>query len=184
MKRVLIIIICIVSVILFSIGVASAVFMRKGVIDNYQYTKEQYSTVLSNLINEYETITTGRTNEDYRKIVEKDFGCGFYIYSEKDIEKGYNGKCYAFIRLIQIDDKASGFNYLTSFAHEMIHLTEFIKDEQYVAWKTFKYLYEHDDPEFHSFGVRMGIYVFYNFYPEEYNCTAQIIEYFVRKGAR
>lgn len=181
MKRVLIIIICIISVILFSIGIASVVFLRKGIIDNYSYSNEEYSTVLGRLVNEYKPNQRERTNKEYREIVERDFSCGFYFYTEKDLEKGYNGKCFAIVRLIQIDDKATGFRYLTAFAHEMIHLTEFIKDEQYVAWKTFKYLYEHSDPEFHNLGVKLAICTFYNFYPEEYNCVPQIIEYFVRK---
>ena len=143
------------------------------------YTKEQYNYVLSRVSNELKPVETSRTNEEYRKIIEKDFKCGFYFYREAKLPSGVIGKCYAMINVVLIDPSLSGYNYCQTLAHELIHKTRFIGQENYVNYLTFRYLYEHSDPEFHNFGVNFAMTCLLEDMHEDYDCRAQIIKYFL-----
>ena len=95
--------------------------------------------------------------------------------------EGVDGQCLPMLRIIKIDNKAENFFYCSAFAHEMIHLTGYIQQESYVNFQTFLYLFEHDDPEFHNFGVLLGIYSLQGMYPREYDCNGNIINFVITK---
>ncbi len=164
---------CIVVILLLS---SLAIFGReKTILANSDDLSVREAVTLLN--NEYMNIETNRTREDYRKIIEKDFNCSFYIYKEADLAEGVDGQCSLLFRTITMDSYIDNFYYCSAFAHEMIHLTNLISQENYVQYQTFKYLYEHDDPEFHNFGVRVALHCLQGGYPEEYLCAGEVIAY-------
>ena len=171
--KIVLIIHCIVVLLLLS---SMAIFSReKPILANCDDIQVEEAIAL--LRNEYQNIETNRTREDYRKIIEKDMNCTFYIYKEEDLEEGIDGQCSLLFRTITIDSYIDNFYYCSAFAHEVIHLKNLIAQENYVTYMTFKYLYEHPDPEFHSFGIRVALHCLQGGYPQEYACAGEVIEY-------
>ena len=155
-----------------------AVFLRRmPVLAGYDISNSETKLAITLLENELEEIENNKTNAEYRKIIENDFNCHFYFYKEVDLPEGVDGQCIPMLRIIKIDSDAEGFFYCSTFAHEMTHLTSYIQQESYVNFQTFIYLIEHEDPEFHNFGVQMGIYSLKGMYPKEYDCNGDIINY-------
>jgi len=133
--------------------------------------------IVNQLNNEYQEIQSNRTRQDYRKIIEDDFNCRFYIYREADLAEGIDGQCSLLFRTITMDCYIDNFYYCSAFAHEVIHLTNLISQENFVTYQTFKYLYEHEDPEFHNFGIKVALHCLLGGYPEEYACAGEVIQY-------
>lgn len=169
---------CIVIIIISS---SFAVFLRRmPVLAGYDHSNAEVSLAIELLENEYTEIESDRTNSDYRSIIENDFNCHLYFYKEVDLPEGVDGQTIPMFRIIKIDSDAKGFFYCSTFAHEMIHLTGYIQQESYVNFRTFIYLIEHEDPEFHNFGVQMGIYSLKGMYPSQYDCNGDIINYVLK----
>ena len=155
-----------------------AVFLRRmPIMTGYECTDEQAQEVLGILQEEYEYVNFNRTKQDYRELIEDDFNCHLYIYKEKDLPEGIDGQCQPIFRTITIDINADNFFYCCAFAHEMIHLTGYIQQENYVNFQTFRYLYEHEDEELHNYGIKMGILSLSGAFPQEYDCNGEIIDY-------
>lgn len=170
---------CTIIILLMS---SFAVFLRRmPVVTGYDLTHAETNFAISLLEKEYVEITNHKTKEEYRQIIEKDFNCRLYIYQELDLPEGVDGQCQPLFRIIKIDTEATEFFYCSAFAHEMIHLTSYIQQENYVNYRTFVYLFEHEDPEFHNYGVMMGIYSLYGMYPSQYDCNGDIIQYVTTK---
>ena len=138
--------------------------------------KDYYSAI--NILEKgYESTFVSMTKEEYRQFVENDLGLHCYIYSEKHIN-GFAGKTYPMIRLIVIDPDVSGYKYCETFVHEAIHLKEFIGQEDYVSFQTFKYLYESE--KLHNVGVLYGLSQIYGSYEGEYNVSHLIVDYLTK----
>lgn len=146
----------------------------------FQYrnlTSSDYYNAINLLESSY-TTPNPKTKEEYRNFIECDLGIKFYIYTEKDMV-GYAGKTYPLARLIIIDTDADGYKYCITFVHEAIHLKEFIGQEDYVSFQTFKYLYESE--ELHNVGVWYGLSQVYGCYSGEYNVSHLIVNYLTNK---
>ena len=154
---------------------------RMPIMTGYDCTDEQTRIAIQTLKQEYQSIESTRTRKDYRTIIEKDFNCRLYFYNETDLPDGIDGQCQPLFRTITMDSYIDNFYYCSAFAHEMIHLTGYIQQENYVTYQTFKYLYEHEDPEFHNFGIRVGLHCLTNSYPSEYDCIGEVIDYITTK---
>ena len=103
-----------------------------------------YYTAVNILEADYKPTSALMTNEEYRKFIENDMGLHCYFYLEKDMNR-LAGKTYPLIRLIVIDPNAKGYEYCEVFVHEAIHLKQFIGQEDYVSFETFKYLYNNEE---------------------------------------
>ena len=150
------------------------VIERKVALPFKILTPRDYRKAIDLLQNSYTKGHEPKTKEDYRKFVETDLGLHLYFYSEKNMAD-YAGKTYPLIRLIIIDTDADGYKYCETFVHEAIHLKEFIGQEDYVSFQTFKYLYESE--ELHNVGVWYGLCQIYGQYAGEYNVSHLIVDY-------
>ena len=118
-------------------------------------------------------------NQQYKEYIEKDLGLNFYIYAYKNLGEIYDGKAYPTIRTIIIDDDLIGYAYCQTFAHEVLHLKLCLKNETYISYETFKYLYE--DEVLHNVGVAYGWRQLTNPPASEYNIQAQVVYYLTNK---
>lgn len=144
-------------------------------ISNY----EQYYKARDILRNELYEDVCSFTNDEYREYIEKSIGLKFYIYKEKDLNNGFNGKAYPIIRAIFIDKDIVGYKYCETFAHEAIHIKECVGNETYVCYETFKFLYE--DEVLHNVGVVYGWEQMNKSKPSQYNIREQVIYYLTQK---
>ena len=114
-------------------------------------------------------------DSQYKEYVEKDLGLSFYIYKEKDLGNKFNGKAYPTIRTIFLHEELTGYEYCEVFVHEAIHIKRCIKNEKYVCYETFKYLYE--DEVLHHVGVAYAWKQMNTSYSWDYNIQTQVIYY-------
>lgn len=154
------------------------ILCRKKIMQCDALMQRDYLEAINILRSSDSKVYEPKTKEEYRSFIEKDLGVNFYIYSEKNLYD-YAGKTYPLIRLIIIDESISGYKYCETFVHEAIHLKEFIGQEDYVCFETFKYLYESE--ELHSVGVWYGISQIYGFYNGEYDVSHLIVDYLTNK---
>jgi hypothetical protein len=160
------------------LGVVVVVFYRKknlpiAIVGHYEVTK-----ALDRLEREYNENEPSKTKTYYKNFIEKDLGLKAYIYSENELEH-HSGLTYPTIRLIVMDNRLGGYSYCTTFVHEAIHLTEFIQQEDYVTWRTFKYLYESE--ELHNVGVWFAERQILGYYQGEYNVADFIVDYLTKE---
>ena len=118
------------------------------------------------------------SDSDFKKIVEDEICLKFYFYGRANLGETYNGLTLATIRTILIDERMSGYDYCVVFAHEAIHLKHFIGNERYVAFETFKFLYE--SKKLHDVGCYYGIRQMHGFYTGEYDVYDLIIDYLTK----
>lgn len=170
------IIICII-ILLFLLS-CTLIFERKKDLPYRNLMPRDYRNAIQLLEKSYIKDYKPKTKEEYRKFIESDMGVHFYIYTEKDMVD-YAGKIYPLARLIIIDTDTDGYKYCETFAHEAIHLKEFIGQEDYVTFQTFKYLYESE--ELHNVGVWYGLSQVYGCYSGEYNVSHLIVDYLTNK---
>lgn len=140
------------------------------------YTSQEYYLTLAELKSEYEEAETTRTNKEYRSLVEQELNFKAYFYCEKDL-KYHDGLMLVAIRTMIIDESLSGYDYCLTFVHEAMHLKRFAKQENYICFETFKYLYESKDRELHNFGVKYAIEQLQGDCLPEDDCHQQIIRY-------
>lgn len=151
------IIITLFFVVVLIIGVIAAlVYLRNITMSPCFYTSQDYYVTLAELQSEYEETGITRTNKEYRKFVEQELNLKVYFYCEKDL-KYHDGLMLVAIRTMIIDESLSGYDYCLNFVHEAMHLKRFAKQENYICFETFKYLYESKDKELHNFGVKYAI---------------------------
>ena len=155
------------------------IFNRNGDYPNTVSNYKQYHEAVRILREELYENVCNFTHEEYRRYVEESLDFRFYIYKEKDLQSGYNGRAYPIIRTILLDKDLSDYEYCQTFVHEVIHIKQCIKDETYVCYETFKFLYE--DDVLHNVGVVYGWQQMNKMYKDEYNIQEQVIYYLTQK---
>lgn len=159
------------------LGVVCVVFFRNKQLPLQVYSQVNYLNAYDFLIREYDDKCNSESKEYYKDLIEKDLGMSFYIYKEMQIE--CSGKAYPTIRTIVIDDDVTGYDYCMVLAHEIMHIKLFIKQEDYVCYETFKYLYESE--ELHNVGVWYALRQLNGYYSREYNISGHIVNYLTNK---
>lgn len=172
-----IILLCV--LILTYLGILSLIFFRKKDMPFSLVTANNCYEAFILLKKEYNIAEPEINKREYRNFIEQDIGLKFYIYVEKNINSEYVGITYATIRTIIIDKNVFGYEYCVTFAHEAIHLKQFIGQENYVCFETFKYLYESE--KLHSVGVWYGIKQLEGYYNGDYNISGEIVNYLTQK---
>lgn len=167
-------------IVLVYLGVCALVFFRNKEIELALVTSNQYYLALNELQKDYNENCNILDKSKCREIVEEELNLKCYIYGETDLGDKYNGLTFASIRTILLDDSLSREEYCIVFVHETIHLTEFIADERYVCFATFKYLYEHECEEMHNIGVVYGIQQLRGMYSGEYDIYDLIVDYLTK----
>ena len=91
--------------------------------------------------------------------------------------KGLTSTC---LRIILIDPDLDSVYYGYVLMHEYVHLDNFISDERLTDFLTIKYLWESDDIFLKYIVCRIveQKIMFDDFQNKDYDCTAQLIEYF------
>lgn len=168
----------VIVLMLVYLGVVVLVFFRNKTMPIHFYTNTDYLTAVEILEKEYDKNEEVKSNSYYKSKIEKDFKLNCYIYSEKKL-KSHNGVTFPTIRTIIIRQGVGGYEYCETLAHETIHLKEFIKQEDYVSYKTFLYLYESE--ELHNVGVWFGLRQLYGYYSGEYNVADYIVNYLTKE---
>lgn len=172
------ILICVCGIMIMYLSVISIMWFRRT---EPVYTIQGFNKredVLIELYKEHRRQLIVNTNKHYRTIIEKDLGCYFYLYKETDLND-YAGKCFPTIRLIVIDKDIIGNMYCMTLAHEMMHLKLMRKQESYICFETFKYLYESEI--MHDVGVWYAIKQIEGDFKGEYNVSNQIVDYLTNK---
>jgi hypothetical protein len=171
-------IICLIGIlIILYLGFVAVAFFRNKNMPLQTYSQTDYLIAYDMLVKEYDNLQADNTNEFYKKYIENSLNIDCYFYKETELECA--GRVYVVIRLIVIDDDASGYNYCLTFAHEMMHLKRFIKQEDYICFETFKYLYE--DKELHNVGVWYGLKQLNGHYSKEYDISGLVVNYLTNK---
>lgn len=117
------------------------------------------------------------TDEEYKQYVENDMGIHFYIYTERDnISKAGLTNCFS--RQIIMNSKLTGYEYCRVFVHEMLHLKYISADEKYIAFETFKYLY--NDDKLHDIGVSYGMAQIEGKFYGDQNSREYIVDYLTK----
>lgn len=170
-------------IIIFEIvffSVTALVYNRKNKMPLQIYTQWDYYIACKVLQQEKEPIKI-ESKSYYREQMEILAGFDFYIYKESNIRErfGKDGLSLAIIRTVILDENLDGYDYCVTCLHEFLHIKEFIEDEEYLSFKTFKMLYESE--EFHNIGVMYAISVFDGFYYGEYDIRAHIVNYLTNK---
>ena len=161
-------------------GIITLLGDRQKDVPSFHWGYKEYYEAYNILYEELYTNICNFTNKQYREYVEKDMGLRFYVYKEKDLHsQGLDGLTDAIIRTIWIDETIKDSDYCETFVHEAIHLKQCIKDETYVCYETFKYLYE--DEVLHNIGVIYGWQQLTIMKPSEYNIREQVIYYLTQK---
>lgn len=160
------------------LGIVAICFYRKKEIGLGFMTQADFSIAYERLMGEYDRQVCSETKEFYKSFVEDDIGLRFYIYAEKSLKKG-SGFTFPTIRTIVVDKSLTGYQYCLTFTHEVMHLKHFIKQETYVCYETFKYLYESE--ELHNVGVWYGLKQLSGDYSGEYNVCGHIVNYLTNK---
>lgn len=168
------ILICV--ILLVYMGIVGIVFCRKINMPIKIFMPTDYYNVLDMLERDYENSIPHRSNKQYKALVEEQLDLNFYIYIEKELDN-HNGLAIATIRTIVLDDDLTGYQYCYVFTHEAMHFKKFAKNETYICFETFKFLYENEDEELHNVGVWYAIRQLYGYYSGEYDCSDYIINY-------
>ena len=173
-----VIILCVFVLIYF--GTCALIFFRNKDVPLVVVNSKDYYNAIDKLHREYnDNAITSLSESQYKEIVEKELGLKFYIYLERDIKSNdYVGLTLPTIRTIIVDEYAKGYEYCITFAHETIHLIQFIKEERYVCFETFKYLYESN--KLHDIGVWYAMKQLYGYYSGEYNISDLVIDYLTK----
>jgi hypothetical protein len=144
----------------------------------YTIRGQSQKQIILNRLNEDYQDNERKSKYYYKKILDKDLKLKMYIYREKYL-KNNNGLCIANLRLIIIDESIRDYQYCVTLTHEMMHLKRYRKQENYICFETFKYLYESE--ELHDVGVWYAIRQINGCYSSEYNISNQVLDYLTNK---
>ena len=174
---------CILYLIYAVIG--TIIVKTSNIMNEIDYNQLDYITIKNNLKNEYNNINvTDMTISDIKKQAGIEVPLTWCIQIDRPHwamgDKG--GTCSFLIGLIRIDDSLNVSDYTKALVHERLHLYYYTGCERFIQYQTFRFLYESENLFFHKVGVEIAIQILENKYPEHYNCTGQIIEYFIERG--
>lgn len=172
-----IILICIILIFVY-LPACYLLLNRKKEFEFSNLTARDYWEAVEILRNSKTYESRVKSNQEYKALIEKEINLGLYFYSEKKLV-GYAGKTYALIRLIVIDSEIKGYKYCEAFVHEAIHLKEFIEQEDYVCFETFKFMYEHE--ELRNVAIEYGLSHIFGDTCDEINISHLIVDYLTKK---
>ena len=139
-------------------------------------------------MNEVGIRSTSLSKENLRELVDNEFEIS-YNYREVDsIKDGSLGTAGILFRDITVVKNMSThetqdkYLYVIVLTHEIMHLKYFTGDERYTTYKTFKELYESDNPVLKEMGLYQAWLIITRFYPEEYYCGDQIYNQLSKDG--
>lgn len=171
----MLIIIC--SLLIYDI-VAISIFFGINKVASIPYTTEEWQQARDILEAEYSKHAQYKSKDEYTSLIKKQINAKLYICVESDIM--YNltsddGDAFINLRLIMIHTKLTLSSYCYVLAHELLHIKTFTKNERYIDFQTFKYLYYNEDPGLHQTGADLALYHIYKYKDAEYLCDDLII---------
>lgn len=105
------------------------------------------------------------------------------IYFEWEAELGSRaGLTNIVLRTVRTQKGLDNLNYCHTLAHEYVHLTKMIINERLTEYITLTTLCESEYPYFQYVGNIFLLAQFTIFEDENYNCRAQLIDYYKQKG--
>ncbi len=169
--------ICLVIVILVIIYNLSILgYMHRDKLDYKEYSYEQADALYEYIQEQQCTIPyESLTNYEIKERVQKILSPTFYI---ETYCSGHQGKTRPLLRIIEVGDELSEYEYATVLMHEYIHLVLLYGDESLVDFLTVKYLWESDDNYLRRTACWLVKQKIIYDCGNEYDCTAQLIKYF------
>ena len=158
-------------------------FVAKGrckdyrLIEDYNYqcfidTKNSFKNELMTM--EYEILS----RNEIKKAVQKEVPTVLYIVLNiQPWKANAAGGTLIGPRIILIDPSLDDEHYAITLTHELLHLKNFVTNETYTQFHTFKTLYESEVPYLHRAALVLALEIFNERYPNEYNCIGNILEY-------
>lgn len=136
--------------------------------------------VLDYLSQNTKTIKTDKTLLEIRYEISRDFDFGNYIYKGSNvIMNGYKaGYCQLLINYIVVYENQSKENYAWTFAHELMHLKLFNRNETLTEFETFKALYNSENEFLRQVAINKGYsYLLEPRQNAEYEISGYIADY-------
>lgn len=177
LDRILAVLILLIVFEVIYLGIVCSVYYRDKKLPLCIFTNNSYAKAYTILNNDYKQ-PEYMPNEYYKNYIDDLLDNRFYLYFTKDLKNNY-GLSLPAIRTIIVDSNINNYDYCVAFMHESIHMKEFVNNEKYVAFKTFKILYE--DEQLHNVGIWYAINMFNGVYSEEYDVRGNIINYLTNK---
>lgn len=166
--------------------IATIVVKNRNIIKAEDYTFEDYVFAKTRLNEDYENLSIYKyknlSKNDVRQCAKQSVPLFWCIQLDVGFLRNKAGTCSFISGLIMIDRDLSVNDYAKAVFHERLHLYYYTACERFVQYQTFRFLYESDNVYIRKIGVEIALEIFNNQYPENYNCTSQIIKYFVERG--
>ena len=166
----------ILNLVLICYNIGIGVYASRETMEYKLYSKVE-AIQLYNYIDAYQSSIHCKalTREEIKKEIQKIVKPKFYI--ERNIDSR-GARTYPAFRIIEIDCKSYGYDYAYALIHEYIHLDYFLSDESLVDYLSVKLLWESEVPYLKKSACWLVKDKIANDNGSEYDCTAQLIEYF------
>ena len=147
------------------------------------YNAEDYIVVKNKLAEEYIDIKCETpTKQEIIKSIHRETPLLFCIELESSNTGSMAGYCRFVIWTIVINNTLQIDVYAKALMHERLHLYYYTGCERFTQYQTFKHLYESKNEYLHKLGVQIALEIMNFRYPDDYDCTGQIIDYILKKG--
>lgn len=181
-EKILKIVVIIEAILLVFNSIFAIIIYTKPNLEYYNYNKKEYYYVYDKLKSEYESIKCDKlNNEQITNEVQKVIPLNFFIYIEKKDLGDAFGRTIFLLRIIEIKKGLTGTNYAITLMHEYYHLYNYNPNERITQYYTFIYLYENECLFLKKSGLILAINIMEGQFDKTYNCTSQIINYFLNK---
>lgn len=129
----------------------------------------------------YYASETTYTREECKQKICNMFNNPFHFYSEISFGDGTLGETRQLLCWVCIEKNCCIDDYIFTYTHELIHLTENVSNERYTNYKTFIKLYESGDKQFKAVAERYLYWDLSGTYAKEYTCGYYIVQYLEHK---
>lgn len=139
--------------------------------------KQEYTFKQTNCYYQYNSLDITYTRAEAKRKIDALFGNPFHFYSEKKFAGITLGETWLMFDWIRMSSDCSIDDYIFSYAHELVHLTERVANERYTNYKAFIKLYESGDEQFKAVAERYLYWDLRGCSLESYTCGYYILEY-------
>lgn len=175
---------CFLLAIILLYNVLCIVKVKTGnIMEKTDYNSLDYITVKNKFEEEYSNIVC-ETPAKYEVIrsIHAEVPLIFCIELESANTGTMAGYCRFLIWTVVINNTLEIDVYAKALMHERLHLYYYTGCERFTQYQTFKHLYESKNAYLHKLGVQMALEIMNFRYPDNYDCTGQIIDYILKKG--
>ena len=172
-------------IVVYSFSILAVSLLNHKDFCKEEFTSAEYNYYFSYLVEDSKSFNKEKSlsREDAEKYIRDEININAYILiRRKPIMPLTLGITFLVPRIIMVDDTQEDNVYLTTLAHEFIHLKYMTGNELFTQYMAFKILYESNNEYLHYLGCSLAIRTFNLFYgADEYYCVGNIISYLKSK---